>query len=118
MTYKTVIAGLLALVAGSLSGCNALISRVGENASEAWVSRVYSAAEAKTLPLDCSKSVDLSAFGNDQFVKVRIPHGRRKVTVIAHVPKGMRVQVEDEVEIEPIRCKNGVMPEVKQVFKS
>lgn len=117
MKYRTVIAGLLALIAGGLSGCNALISRVGENASEAWVFRVYSAAEAKNLPLGCAESVDLSAFGNDQFVEVRIPHGRRKVTVIAHVPKGMRVEVEDAVEIEPTRCKNGVMPEVKQVYK-
>lgn len=117
MTYRTLTAGLIALAVSGLSGCNALFSRTGENASEAWVFKVYSASEAKSLPLGCAESVDLSAFGSDQFAKVLEPHGRHRVTVIAHVPKGMQVEVGDEVEIEPIRCKNGVMPEVRQIFK-
>lgn len=39
------------------------------------------------------------------------------VSVIAHVPHGMRLRDGDEVEIEPTRCIEGVMPEVKQVFR-
>lgn len=85
-------------------------SRAGENGSEAWVTRVYEPGEMPRLQLGYADSIDLSKFKNDQFVQVREPHGRRMDTVIAHVTYGMQVKTRDEDEIEPARCRKGVMP--------
>lgn len=117
MMKRLSISGMLALASVALGGCGALASRAGENGSEAWVSRVLSAGELTQRQVGCAEAVDLSAFKNDRFVQVREPHGRRTVSVIAHVPPGLQVQPGDEVEIAPARCTNGVMPEVKQVFR-
>ena len=116
MYRVSMLAPLLALACVSLDGCSVLAGRAGENGSEAWVTAVHSAGEAALSPPGCA-GVDLAAFGNDQFVRAREPHGRRAITVIAHVPRGLQVQAGDEVEIEPARCSKGVMPEVKQVFR-
>jgi hypothetical protein len=116
MNRVSMLVPLLVLACVSLDGCSALAGRAGENGSEAWVSSMIDAGEAARLQPGCA-GVDFSAFGNDRFVKAREPHGRRAVTVIAHVPPGLQVQAGDEVEIEPARCSNGVMPEVKQVFR-
>jgi hypothetical protein len=118
MTNRMFVLGpLLVLASVSLGGCGALDTRAGENGSEGWVSRVLGAGELTRQQAGCADAVDLSAFRNVRFVQVREPHGRRTVSVIAHVPQGMQVQAGDEVEIVPARCTNGVMPEVKQVFR-
>jgi hypothetical protein len=116
MKHLSILGPLLAMAAVSLGGCSVLAGRAGENGSEAWVTSVLDAGEARRLQSGCA-GVDLSAFANGRFVQVREPHGRRTVTVIAHVPQGLQVQAGDEVEIVPARCSNGVMPEVKQVFR-
>lgn len=108
---------LLVMAAVSLGGCGVLNDRAGENGSEAWVTRVYEPGELPRLQPGCADGMHLSKFKNDQFVQVREPHGRRAITVVAHVPHGMQVKDGDEVEIEPARCSKGVMPEVKQIFK-
>jgi hypothetical protein len=107
------VSGLL-LASLALGGCGALAGRADENSSQAWVARVAGADEAARLPAGCG--ADLSAYPNGQFVQVREPHGRRMVSVIAHVPQGMKVEAGDEVEIAPARCANGVLPEVRQVL--
>jgi hypothetical protein len=91
MANKPIVVTLVSLAIVQLAGCNVPASRVGENASEGWVTRLVSAAEMKNLPSGCAEGVDLSALGSDQFVKVRKPHGRLAVTVYAHVPRGMQV---------------------------
>jgi hypothetical protein len=111
------LGSLLVMAAVSLGGCGVLNDRAGENGSEAWVTRVYEPGEMPRLQPGCADGIDLSRFRNDQFVQAREPHGRRAITVIAHVPRGLQVQAGDEVEIEPARCSKGVMPEVKQVFR-
>jgi hypothetical protein len=118
MMVRFSISGPLLLIAAvSLGGCGVLNDRAGENGSEAWVTKVYEPGEMPRLQPGCADGIDLSKFKNDQFVQAREPHGRRSITVIAHVPRGLKVQAGDEVEIEPARCSKGVMPEVKQVFK-
>jgi hypothetical protein len=117
MNRISVLVPLLTLATFSLGGCGALASRAGEDGSEAWVERVFNAREAARLQPGCMEGVDQSAYRNDRFVQVREPHGRRTVTVIAHVPQGLQVQDGDEVEIAPARCSKGRMPEVKQVFR-
>lgn len=101
-----------------VGGCGALADRASENGSEAWVSRVVGAGEAARLPSGCAGDADLSSYRDGQFVQVRKQRGRRTVAVLAHVPQGMQVQAGDEVEIVPAACANGVLPEVKQVFRN
>jgi hypothetical protein len=113
MNRVSVLVPLL-LSAAALGGCGALAGRAGENGSEGWVSRVLPAGEAARLQAACA---DLSAYPNDRFFLVREPHGRHSVSVVAHAPPSLQVEVGDEVEILPARCSNGVMPEVKQVFR-
>ena len=110
------VSGLVLLASLALGGCSALAGRAGENGSQAWVARTVGADEAARLPSGCAGGVALSEYRNGQFVQVREPHGRRMVSVLAHVPQGMQVETGDEVEIVPARCTNGVLPEVKQVF--
>lgn len=117
MNYRSMSGPLMALAFVSLSGCSALAGRAGENGSDAWVTKVYRAGEMTAQQLGCANAVDPSAYRNDEFVLVREPHGRRMVSVVARVPHGMQVKVGDEVEIEPARCRSGVIPAVKQVFK-
>jgi len=116
MNRVSVLVPLL-LAAVALGGCGALNGRAGEDGSEGWVSQVLAAGEATQLQAGCAGGVDLSAYRNDRFVQVREPRGRRTVSVVAHVPPGLQVEVGDEVEIAPARCSKGVMPEVKQVYR-
>ena len=116
MNRVSVLGSLLMLASAGLGGCSVLAGRAGENGSEAWVGRVVGAGEAAHLQPGCAGRAKPSPPGNDRYVQLREPHGRRTVSVVAHVPPGLQVQPGDEVEIVPARCIDGVMPEVKQVF--
>ena len=117
MNRRSVHGALMISAAFALGGCSALASRAGEGGSEAWVERIFNASEAARLQPACMDGLDQSAYRNDRFVEVREPHGRRTISVVAHVPHGLQVKEGDEVEIAPARCSKGRMPEVKQVFK-
>jgi hypothetical protein len=115
MNRVSVLASLL-LSSLALGGCGAVAGRARENGSEGWVSRVLTGSEAVRLQADCA-GADLSAYPADRFVLVREQHGRHSVSVVAHAPPELQVEVGDEVEIVPARCSKDVMPEVKQVFR-
>jgi len=117
MNRRSALGALMITAVFTLGGCGALASRAGDDGSEAWVERVFNAREAARLQPGCMEGVEQSAYRNDRFVEVREPHGRRTVSVIAHVPQGLQVKDGDEVEIVPARCSKGRMPEVKQVFR-
>jgi hypothetical protein len=93
------------------------VFKAGPNATVGWITKVYGPVDMQNLAPECLGPINQSRVASDKFVQIKEPRGRRARYIPAHVPDGLDVKIGDEVEIEPVRCQNGLIPEVKKVFK-
>ena len=54
---------------------------------------------------------------NNTFVEIKRARGRRYVYIVAIVPKSLKINIGDQVEIEPKVFEKDSIPQVKNILK-
>lgn len=105
------IVALLVLV-----GCATSDPRLGLDSRTGYVSEVYSVERLRKDPPRCLAMLTPAQIAIGEYVEIRIPHGRYSEYLSAFVPPSMRPSMHDKVEISPQYCKDGRVPEVRQIL--
>lgn len=107
---KFILLGSLLLI-----GCTPLYSWVESMAFKGWVMKVYSQEELQSI--SCLALQEPNMLANNTFAEIKRAKGRRYVYIVAIVPKSLKINIGDQVEIEPKLCKKGTIPQVTNILE-
>jgi hypothetical protein len=114
-THASALISIAALLA--LMGCATPDPRLGPDSRSGYVSAVYTAEKLRTDPPRCLASLTPTQITAGQYVEIKVLHGRLSEYLSAFVPPSIKPAIHDKVEISPQYCKDGMVPEVKQILQ-
>ena len=115
-THSPALLSLAALL--PLVGCATPDIRLGPDSRSGYVISFYSAEKLRADPPRCLALLTPAQIAAGQYVEIKVPHGRRGEYLSAFVPPSITVEIHDKVEISPTYCKDGTVPEVKQILSA
>jgi hypothetical protein len=105
----------ITLVLG-LVGCASDPPLLTSEGKAGWVTEIYTVGQLPPTPSSCVAALPKEQILAGQFVNVSVAHGRTRRYVTAFAPSGMKLAVDERVEIFPVTCKDGKMPTVQQIL--
>lgn len=106
-------AAVLAACVVALAGCAAAVRSPAGHIG--YVTGLNEASAGTVGRADCPTADSATASAKRRFVRVMIPHGRLRKTILAAVAESMDVALGDRVEVAPSACAS-VVPVVKRVL--
>ena len=99
-----------------VTGCATPDLRSGTGSRSGYINEIYSLEKLRNAPPKCLASLTPTQIEVGTYVEIRIHHGRRHEFLSAFVPSTIKPKLHDKVEISPHDCKDGKVPEVRQVL--
>lgn len=99
-----------------VTGCATPDLRSGTDSRDGYINEIYSLEKLRNDPPKCLASLIPTQIAAGTYVEIKIHHGRRHEFVSASVPPTIKPKLHDKVEISPQECKDGKVPEVRQVL--
>lgn len=82
-----------------LAGCASLPSWVESTVGKGWVTKFYSQEELQSP--SCLERQEPNVITNNTVAEIKRARGRRYVYIAAIVPKSLKINIGDQVQIEP-----------------
>lgn len=106
---------LVAITLAMLAGC-ATDPRLGLDGKIGYIHSFYSADRLRGNPPGCLLALTPAQIAAGTYAEITVWHGRSIHYVSALVPPSITPALHDKVEIAPSSCKDGKIPEVRQVL--